>query len=513
MVSFIRLHTIAIMNMEAGMQPVFFRSLERNMRFLTQELSLGENSDIVVRRFEALGLKCVLMYVDGMVSGAWTADYILRPLMLCRQRARGQEAVDIAVSSVIACPETKAVSDPQSAIDMLMHGLCLILMDTADTALLMDSRLYVKRSISTPQTETVVIGPHEAFTEPLRDNLTLLHRLMPTQRFLCRMMDVGTKVHMKAAVCWLKDACPEETVREIERRIKGANVDDVLNIGVLAQLIEDDPMAPLPQVVSTERPDRAVSFLLEGQAVIVLDGSPRVLALPMGLWHLFHAPDDSYMRWQYGTFMRVIRVMGAALALLLPAVFVSIVAFHPIALPMSLLTNIIQSRSVISISLFTEALLMLAVFDLINEAGTRIPGLLGSSFGLVSALILGTAAVDAGMVSPLLLIVVALSGLGSYALPDYSLSFAFRMGQMLLLIAGGLMGLAGVCLVFVFLVLRVAGMTSLGYPYLSPAAPVRVRNPDLILRAPAYRQRLRAYLADPKHMLRAKGRMRRRDDP
>lgn len=494
------------------MQPVFFRSLERNMRFLSEELHLNENSDLVVRRFDALGLSCVLLYVDGMVSGAWTADYILRPLMLSRMRAKGQDAVELASSSIIACPETKTVSDPAQAVDMLMHGLCMILMDTADTALLMDSRLYVKRSVSTPQTETVVIGPHEAFVEPLRDNLTLLHRLLPTQDFICKMVDVGQKVKRKTAICYLKNACDESTVGEIEKRIRGIHVDDVLGIGILSQLLEDDPMAPLPQTVSTERPDRAVSFLTEGQAVIVMDGSPRVLALPMGLWHLFHAPDDSYMRWQYGTFMRIIRMVGAVLSLLLPALFVSIVAFHPIALPMSLLTNIIQSRSVISISLFTEAVLMLTVFDLINEAGTRIPGLLGSSFGLVSALILGTAAVDAGMVSPLLLIVVALSGLGSYALPDYALSFAFRMGQMLLLIAGGLLGLPGVCMMFVFFVLRVSGMTSLGVPYLAPTSPKRTHNPDLVLRAPVYRQRLRGYLADPFFMLRAHGRMRRRDE-
>ena len=139
-------------------------------------------------------------------------------------------------------------------------------------------------------------------------------------------------------------------------------------MGELSQLIEDDPFAPLPQVVSTERPDRAVSFLLEGQAVILIDGSPRCLAMPVSLWHLFHAPDDSYMRWMYGTFMRVVRAVGAVLALLLPAAFVSMVIFHPLALPMSLLTNIIQSRSIVSISLFGEAVLMLTVFDLINEA-------------------------------------------------------------------------------------------------------------------------------------------------
>lgn len=490
----------------------FFRSLRRSRMLLEELLHLEENSDIVSRSFTALGLSCMLYYVDGFVSSAWTADYILRPMLESPLTAQGRQAAQLAAERVIACPEVKQTRDVEQAADMLMHGLTLLLLDTCDIALLMDARAYVKRSISTPQTETVVVGPHEAFTEPLRDNLTLLHRLLPTQALICKAIDTGTQVKMKAAVCYLKGICPEETVAELERRIAGAKLDEIANIGILSQLIEDDPMAPLPQVISTERPDRAVSFLMEGQAVVVLDGSPRVIAMPMGLWHLFHAPDDSYMRWQYGSFMRVIRMVGAAVALVLPAGFVSIVAFHPIALPMSLLTNIIQSRSIISISLFTEAVLMLTVFDLINEASTRIPGLLGSSFGLVSALILGTAAVDAGMVSPLLLIVVALSGLGSYALPDYSLSFAFRMGQMALLLAGGLMGMPGLCLMLLYILLRVSGMTSLGRPYLAPSSPRRVHNPDLILRAPAYRQRLRAYLANPLYMLRAVGRMRRRHE-
>lgn len=487
----------------------FSGRLEVNRRWLEERLSVGENTDIVSREFVAMGRSCLLMYVDGLVSGAWTADYLLSPLMRCAEEKKGEAACQYALQRLISCPEARAESDADQAVDAMMHGLCMVLIDTCPKALMVDARSYVKRAVSTPQTETVVIGPHEAFTEPLRDNLTLLHRVLPTERLICRMTDVGEQVKGKLSICYLKEICPEETVKELTERIEGAAVDEVLNIGILAQLIEDDPYAPLPQCVTTERPDRAAAFLMEGQAVVLMDGSPRALVMPVSLWHLFHAPDDSYMRWQYGSFMRVIRMLGAALALLLPALFVSIVAFHPIALPMSLLTNIIRSRSVISISLFTEAVLMLAVFDLINEAGTRIPGLLGSSFGLVSALILGTAAVDAGIVSPLLLIVVALSGLGSYALPDYSLSFAFRMGQMLLLISGGFLGLPGVCMMALLLVLRTAGMRSLGRPYLAPSAPKRPHNPDLLLRRPVYRQRLRTWLADPLHMLRARGRMRR----
>lgn len=492
------------------MRNTFFKSLRRSMSLMEEELNLSQNDDIVTREFVALGRPCALYYVEGMSSGEQMSDYIIRPLLNCPLDISGDEALRTAAERLIEATELKTEKEPHAAVQELMRGQCLLLIDTVDQAILVDMRSFVRRAVTIPQTENVVIGPHEAFTEPLRDNLTLLHRMLPTPELSVKIMDVGTRISTQAAICYLNGVCREETVHEIEKRLLDSALDYVLTIGELSQLIEDDPYAPLPQVVSTERPDRAVSFLLEGQAVILLDGSPRALSMPMGFWHLFHAPDDAYMRWQYGTFMRAVRLFGAVLALLLPAVFVSLVIFHPIALPTSLLTNIIQSRSVVSISLFGEAVLMLAVFDLINEAGTRIPGLMGSSFGLVSALILGTAAVDAGLVSPLLIIVVALSGLGGYALPNYSLSFSFRMGQMILLIAGGLMGLPGVCLTLLALLFRVAGMESLGSPYLAPTSPNLVQNPDILTRAPLFRQRLRGYLSAPERMLRARGRMRRR---
>ena len=494
------------------MRSTFYHSLRRNQQMLSQSLSLEKNDDIVSRSFTALGQSCALYYVEGMASGERMDESVLRPLLRAQGELSGRAALEAVTLRLIEAPEVKCEKQPYAAVQELMRGQVLLLMDSVDEAVLVDLRGYVRRAVSIPQTENVVIGPHEAFTEPLRDNLTMLHRMLPSPLLICKLGQVGTRIPTQTAVCWLDGICPQETLDEIERRLSGAALDHVLTVGELSQLIEDDPFAPLPQVVSTERPDRAVSFLLEGQAVLLIDGSPRCLAMPVSLWHLFHAPDDTYMRWMYGAFMRVVRAVGAALALLLPAVFVSLVIFHPLALPMSLLTNIIQSRSIVSISLFGEAVLMLTVFDLINEAGTRIPGLMGSSFGLVSALILGTAAVDAGLVSPLLIIVVALSGLGSYALPNYSLSFAFRMGQMALLIAGGLMGLPGVCLLLLLMVLRVAGMESLGRPFLAPVSPRRTRNPDLIFRAPLFRQRLRSYLAAPENLLRAHGRMRRFDE-
>lgn len=493
------------------MQTIFSRNLEKNLKALQERLHLDVNDDVVLRRFDALGQDCALLYVEGLSDGEQMAQHILRPMMNNPLALAGRSAAEQVMQSVLTVPEVESGPEVSQALDDLLRGLCLVLIDSCDQALRIDLRSYARRSLSGPQNETVVVGPNDAFNETLRDNLTILHRRVPSPDFVCRLLKVGTETPCQVALCYLDGVCPVETVEELQRRLDGVRLDYVLSSGTLEQLIEDNPYAPLPQMVGTERPDRAVSFLMEGQAVLLLDGSPRALALPVSLWHLFHAPDDSYMRWQYGTFMRLLRLFGALVTLLLPAVFVSLVVYHPITIPMTLLTSIMQSRTNVPINLFEETILMVVVFALINESAIRIPGMMGSSLGLVSTLILGTAAVDAGLVSPLLIIVVALSGLGSYAMPNYPLSFAFRMGQVVLLLAAGITGISGLCYAVVMLLCWVAAMESLGQPFLAPGSPRRTHNPDLLLRAPTFRQRLRTYLSNPEEMKRAYGRMRRFD--
>lgn len=255
---------------------------------LAESLNLDQNDDIVTRSFTALGRSCALYFVEGMASGQRMSDSVLRPLLRAQEELSGRQALEAVTRRLIEAPEVKTEKQPYAAVQQLMRGQTLVLIDTVDEAVLVDLRGYIRRPVSIPQTENVVIGPHEAFTEPLRDNLTLLHRMLPTPRLICRLGQVGTRISTQTAVCYLEGICPQETVDEIQRRLEASAIDHVLTVGELSQLIEDDPFAPLPQVVSTERPDRAVSFLLEGQAVILIDGSPRCLAMPVSFWHLFH---------------------------------------------------------------------------------------------------------------------------------------------------------------------------------------------------------------------------------
>ncbi|MDD3411005.1 MAG: spore germination protein, partial [Eubacteriales bacterium] len=314
--------------------------LSRNLDRLKKALRLDENDDMIVRRFVALGQPCALIYIDGMSGGDAMAQHVMRPLLASTESLSGAQARALALEKLIEITELKTSDNLEELVQAVMNGQSALLMDTVDRAVLMDTRSYVRRSVSKPVNESVVVGPHEAFNESLRDNLTLLHRMLRTPRLLTKTLWVGTEISTQVSLCWLDGVCPQETLDELEKRVGAAAVDCVMSGGMLSQLIEDNPWSPFPQVLLTERPDRAVSFLLEGQALLLRDGSPFALTLPIGLWHFFHAPDDSGMRWQYGSFSRVVRLFGAACALLLPAVFLALVLFSPGAMPMTLLTSV-----------------------------------------------------------------------------------------------------------------------------------------------------------------------------
>ena len=481
---------------------------DKSLAQLRQALRAEHNDDLIVRSFSALGQKSALIFLDGMVSAELLGRLALMPLERAQGSLTGEKLYTAACDTLLSAIEIRDETDVEKAAAAVMQGQTVLLMDSVSRVIILDLRQYVHRGVSTPRTESVVVGPHEAFTESLRDNLTMLHRILQTPMLSVQSADVGTQIPTQAAVLWLDGVAPQQSVERVLKRLKDCRATHILPGGMLEQLLEDDPMAPLPQMATTERPDRAASFLLEGQVLVLCDGAPQVMAMPINLLHLFHAPDDTAMRWQYGTFMRLVRLFGAVMALVLPALFVALCMYHTGLLPMALLVTVMESESSLPLGLLAECFVMLVLFNLINEAGQRVPGLMGSSLGLVSALILGSAAVDAQLVSPLLIIIVALGGLGSYAIPDYSVSMVFRILQLALVLLAGLAGLTGVMLGLMLLTCWVAGMRSLGSPFLAPLSPARACNPDIVLRSPIYRQRLNTYLSNPSTMTRLKGRMR-----
>ena len=481
--------------------------LNQSMAAMDTLVHRSINPDIHCRQLQVFRREAAVYYMEGLVSGEFMQEFVLAHLMECRNEPlNGDPACRIA--DMLPVPDLVQTDKYRDAVSQIMNGKAVILLEGMNCAVCVDVRAFVRRGISPPLTESVVNGPHQGFNESVRDNITLIRRILPTPELIGEMTSVGETCPTALCIMYLNNAVDEALLQRIRNRLNSLHVDHVMSIGALEQLLEDRPFALFPQCCLTERPDRAASFLLEGQIVLVLDGSPQILCMPVSILHLLHTPDDSSMRWQYGSFIRLIRLLGAAATLLLPGAFVAAVTFHPELLPVTLLTAILESQAAVPLSIPVEMLLMLMMFNLIGEAGMRVPGIVGSSLGTVSGLILGQAAVEAKLVHPLLIIVVAVASLGSYAIPDYALGMAFRIAQLLFLGAASVFGVYGMVLLGAAGMVHLCSLRSLGSPYAAPIAPVRTHNPDVFVRYPIWNQRLRGYLANPWANLRIRDRMR-----
>ena len=477
---------------------------EENRALIRAAMRIPVSEDAIERRFTLMGHPASLYYVDGLSSSTAIQEYVLRPCL----KAVGELSLESLTDHVLPVGGVSPMLRLQAVISRIYGGDAALIAEGLKGALVFDVKGFIKRGVQPPATETVVMGPQEAFTESLRDNIVLLRRIMRTPALISEAAEVGTSIPSRVCLLYLDGVARQEDVQELRRRLAGCNVDYVSSMGMLEQLLEDNPWSLIPQMITTERPDRAASFLLSGQVLIGMENAPQLMALPMSLTQLFHAPDDSALRFQYGSFLRLLRLVGVVTSLLVPPLFVALTSYHVAGLPLPLLTSVQEAQSRVPIAVFPATILMLVVFSLINEASSRIPSVMGGSLGVVSALILGQAVAEADLVSPLLLVLVALSGLGSFVMPDYAMSMALRIIQLLLVAAAGIAGYFGIILCLFVLILRLASETSLQWPLAAPFAPQRPRNPDLLLRSPVWRQRLRGYTANPSSMLRARGRMR-----
>lgn len=494
-------------------QGVIADDYRKNLALIRRALHAEDSEDVVVHEFQVMGHAAALFSVDGMADDAKIQRFLLSPLLHALPPPDDTPLDSYLIQSVLPLDSVTATAQLSVLLSRVFSGDAALIVDTMTGTLVADVKGFSKRAITSPINESVIAGPHEGFTESLRENVVLIRRLLHSPALISRSMTIGDQVPTRLCVLYVDGIARRETIDELTRRLAGCRADYVSSLGMLEQLIEDRPFALLPQAVSTERPDRAVSFLCEGQAVILMENAPAALALPIGLFQLYHAPDDTALRWQYGTFLRLLRLIGLLIALLLPAVFVALTVYHPEGMSLALLTSVVEGQAKVPFSIFASTGMMLFIFSLINEAGARVPGVLGASLSIVGGLILGQAVVEADLFSPLVLIVVALSGLGGYTAPSFPLTLSLRIAQFFLVILAGLGGYLGLSLGLFLLLIRLSGLTSLGAPYFSPLAPRRPANPDGVLRLPVWRQRLRGALANPFHITRFFGPLRAWDRP
>lgn len=350
---------------------------------------------------------------------------------------------------------------------------------------------FKQRSVDKPNNEIVIKGPHEAFVENIRTNTSLIRRIVNNENLIIENLEVGKITKTKCAVCYLKNVTNSDLVNEVKYRLNNLEIDSLLSAGELEQLLVDSNALGVPQTISTERPDKAAKYLLKGRVIVIVNGTPYGVIMPSILVDFLTSPEDTNLKVNFANFLRSLRFLAAFITLLLPGLYVAITSFHQEILPTGLLYSILASRENVPFPIILEILLMEISFELIREAGLRVPSAIGPTIGIVGALVLGQAAVSASIVSPILIIIVAITGIASFAIPDFSFGFHLRYFRFAFVLLGFMSGFLGIALgLFVYISL-ICSLRSFGVSYTTPFAPVQNSNGNGYLLPPIWKREYR----------------------
>lgn len=461
-------------------------SITENEERLRKEYHVDINPDILLRRFMLGGTTPALTAcINGMADGSQINDFILRQGMVpgCMNNAVGSLS-QYAVDHVFAQQEAALSTDWAEIKKAISEGRTAVFIEGDAQAVLMDTRGFERRSVGIPQNEKVIRGPQEGFTENIRTNITLLRRIIKTDDFICEFQNAGGKNNVVCVLAYRESVVNPKLLQEVKSRLQKVDTHMVLNDGTLEQLTERYPLSPLPQVLNTERPDRVAAHIMQGHVALLCEGSPSANIMPATLFSLMATPEDSYMRRPLGSVLRVVRYIGAAVSILLPGYFIAVALYHQGMLSTEVISTIIASRQMVFLPLPVEMLFLLWVFQLLREAGIRVPGSVGHAIGIIGGLILGQAAVTANIVSTIVLIIVALAGMGNFTIPDYSTQIAGEYFRILLVLLGWAGGLLGIAVGVVLIAAWMASLKSYGVPFLAPVVPKTYSNRPAILRGP-----------------------------
>lgn len=486
-------------------------SLDENVTRLKSVFRMPANKDLVVRNLQIATqppTRAVVCFMDGLADKPTLNEHILKPLMLLAHLdhhvdGEGESgptvfSLETVIQRLLPGHQVSEKHDMNEVAQALLSGDSVLLFENAHTAVVVETKGFPSRSVSPPQNEKVILGPQDGFTESWRVNAALVRRRLKDPRVVTDILTVGEVSQTYVGMMYIDGIAPPKLVAEVKRRVEGINVDIVTDSGILEQYISDNPESLLPGILTTERPDRIAAYLSEGHVALLVDNSPQVLVCPITFWGLLQTAEDYYLRWPFATPIRYIRFTAILVAIVGPALYAATLNYHQEMIPTELMLFIASSRENVPLPSVVELVLMDLTFELIREAGLRIPSPLGPTIGLVASLVLGQAAVSARIVSPLMIIVVAVTGLASFAIPNYVASFGIRSMRFVFLAAAAVLGFYGVGAIGFLTVLYLAGLRTFGVPYLSPIAPNRGRASDVLTRRPMYDMEMRpTYIRTP----------------
>jgi spore germination protein len=452
-----------------------FSSLDKNLGYLKGKLK--DCDDVVYREFRAGSrqqFRFALVFVDGLIDRNMIDEEVLKTLMLQTKQASLSPGIltgdvfSLALRSALTTGEVKEEEYIDKSMISLLSGDSLVLIDGYKKVLVIGSKGWPNRGVQEPQTEAVIRGSRDGFTEAMRFNTALLRRRLRDPNLKIKQVKVGVRSRTDIAIAYMDNIVDRQVLEDVKKRLEAINIDGVLESGYIESFIEDTWYSPFPQVQNTERPDKVAASLLEGRIAIITDNTPFVLLVPATLNILFQSSEDYYERWFISSFIRLLRYASAFISLVLPAVYIAITSYHPGLIPTDLALYIAGTRTGVPFPAVIEAVVMELTLELLREAGIRLPGPIGQTIGIVGGLVIGQAAVQAGLVSPIMVIVVAITAIASFALSSYSLGISFRILRFFIITLSAVLGLYGLVLGLLIILVHLCSLKSFGVPYLSP---------------------------------------------
>ncbi|SEH95207.1 GerA spore germination protein [Halobacillus karajensis] len=451
---------------------------ERYMK--TSKQLLNESPDLIQKAFKHEEQAIIVQYIAYQVEKEKLEDEVMEIITKSKHKWSNEDLIN-----KIPITSTSQEDNMDRMIQQMIHGSVSIYIEGEKEAVLFALPKQEHRSLNQAETESLVFGPQVSFTESLITNLNVIRWRLDTSDLVVEKLIVGERVQSEVRIVYLKSLANEENVETMRQRIKDLKVAEVEDTSVLGQLIEDSSSTVFPQLIFTELPDRFCNSISKGRVGVMVDKSPTMLIGPMNLFNFFESTEDLYMRWNMGSFIRLLRFVSMALSIILTPMYVAALTFHYEIVPSTLLVSLGQSRATVPFPPVLEALLLEMLIELLREAGARLPTKVGQTMGIVGGIVLGQAAVEAGFTSNILIIIIALSALASFTAPSYLMGTAIRIIRFPMIILAGAYGIIGIVFALSFLVIHLLKQKSLGRPYLSPIYPFQWKDfNESIIRLP-----------------------------
>ncbi|PJO43062.1 spore germination protein [Lysinibacillus xylanilyticus] len=486
-------------------------NLQENLQRIKD--SLGKSSDIIIREIRVgkeETIKAGIIYTDGLTDTTALQNFILETLMLDvdgtelqKKLSPEQNLISILKDFAMTVGEIKELTNFEELLTGLLSGDTIILIDGYAQGLIVSNRHWVERGVTEATAQVIVRGPREGFSENLRVNTALVRRRLKDPNLWMESKIIGKRTKTNVAMMYIKGIANDKIVKEVRLRLDRIDIDGILESGNIEELIRDEPYSPFPTILNTERSDVVAAELLEGKIAIFVDGTPFVLIVPAIFIQFFQSSEDYYQSADIASLIRILRYFAFAIAMLAPALFIAVTTFNHVMLPPSLLISLAAQREGAPFPAFVEAIIMEVTFEILREAGLRMPRSIGSAMSIVGAFVIGTAAVEAGIISAAMVIVVSITAIASFVSPTYNLAISGRILRFGFMALAASFGLLGITIGLIALLLHLCSLRSFGVPYMSSLAPFNLSDQkDAFIRLPIWKMFTRPRLINQQNIVR-----------